>query len=217
MKVNQVLHLEVHAPGEETDSGKQRKYKARIADLSPDQIAIEVPIEEKTGRFALLEIGTQVSVEFKSAEGVKHYFDTEVTGRRTDAVPLIELRRPAAEEISRLQRRTFLRVPAALEVACKFREHLQFLAVTEDIGGGGLSIVCEGHLPLRTNDVLDCWLLIHFRSGAIEHVPFRAEIVRIKPQEDGNQLAMMRFAEIAEVEQQKVIRFCFEKQLEMRK
>ena len=214
MKINQTLFLQVASLDEE-ESKKQ--YKTRVADVSDENIAVELPLDEKTGRFKRLDVGDQISAHFITGDGVKNFFETEVVGHQTDVVRLVILRRPDPETITRVQRRTFLRVPATLEIACRLGDHLQFLAVTEDVSGGGISIICDGHLPIKANDSLHCWLLIHFRNGAIEHVPFKSEIIRIKPLETGKQLAMMRFLDIAGVEQQKIIRYCFERQFEMRK
>jgi c-di-GMP-binding flagellar brake protein YcgR len=214
VKINQQLFLQV-ASLDEAESKKE--YKTRIADVNDDYIAVEVPLEEKTGRMKKLEVRDQISAHFVSGDGVKNYFETEVIGHQTDVVRMVLLRKPEPDSITRVQRRTFLRVPATLEIACRLGEHLQFLALTEDVGGGGISIVCDGHLPIKNNDALQCWLLIHYKNGQIEHVPFKSEIVRIKPTENGKQLAMMRFLDITSVEQQKIIRYCFERQFDMRK
>jgi len=214
MKVNQTLFLQVASLDEE-ESKKQ--YKTRIADVSDENIAVEVPMDEKTGRLKRLETGDQISAYFITGDGVKNFFETEVIGHLTDVIRLVILRKPEPETITRVQRRTFLRVPASLEIACRLGDHLQFLALTEDVSGGGLSIICDGHIPIQAKDSLNCWLLIHYRNGAIEHVPFKSEVIRTKPLETGKQLAMMRFLDIAGVEQQKIIRYCFERQFEMRK
>lgn len=214
MKINQQLFIQVASLDEEES---KKEYKTRIADVADDYISVEIPIEQKSGRLKRLELRDQISAYFVTGDGVKNYFETEVVGHSTDVIRLVQLRKPEPDSITREQRRTFLRVPATLEIACKLGEHLQFLAVTEDVGGGGISIVADEHLPLKKDDSLSCWLLIHYRNGAIEHVPFRSEIVRIKPLETGKQLAMMRFLEISGAEQQKIIRYCFERQFEIRK
>jgi c-di-GMP-binding flagellar brake protein YcgR len=213
VKINQSLTIQVASRDE---AERKKEYKTRIADLGDDYIAIEVPLDE-TGQSKWLEVHDEISASFVAGDGVKNYFDTEVMGHQIDVIRLVLLRKPGPESITRVQRRTFLRVPAKLEIACNLGERLQFLALTEDVGGGGISIVCDGHLPIQNNDTLSCWLLIHYKNGQIEHVPFKSEIVRIQPMETGEQLAMMRFVEIASVEQEKIIRYCFERQFDMRK
>lgn len=214
MNINQILYLQVASLDEEES---KKEYKTRIADVSDENIAVEIPLDERSGRYKRLEVHDQISAYYVTKDGVKHFFETEVIGHRTDVIRLVILRKPDPESITRVQRRSFLRVPANLEIACKLGEHLQFLAVTEDISGGGMSIICDGHLPLKPNDRLFCWLLVHFRNGGIDHVPFAAEMIRTKPLETGKQLAMIKFVDIAVAEQQKIVRFCFERQIELRK
>ena len=214
MKINEMLYMQV-ASIDEKESKKE--YKSRIADIRDDQLLVEIPIDVETGKMKRLEVYDQISAYYITKDGVKHYFETEVLGFHTDVIRLMVLRKPDPSSITRIQRRTFLRIPARQEVALKLGEHLQFLAVTEDISGGGISIICDGHIPIKENDVLSCWILLHFRNGTIEHVPFRGEVIRTKSMEGGKQLAPIRFIEISESERQKIIRFCFEKQLEMRK
>ncbi|MDF2964318.1 MAG: glycosyl transferase, partial [Paenibacillus sp.] len=93
----------------------------------------------------------------------------------------------------------------------------QFIAMTDDVGGGGISFICDGYIPLASQQIVSCWLLAHYRNGQIEHIPFKGELVRIKPLETGKQQVMMRFAEISDRDRQKIIRYCFERQLDFRK
>ena len=88
--------------------------------------------------------------------------------------------------------------------------------LTEDIGGGGLSIYIEPDVKVQEEQKLKCWLLVPYRNGAIDHVQFEAEVVRIKKLESGRELGMLKFSQITDSERQKVIKFCFERQLDYR-
>lgn len=191
-------------------------YKSRIADMDEHTIAMEIPIEESTGKFKKLFAGDSLSVFFITEGGVKHYFTSEVTGFREDTVRLVNIQRPTPEMISRIQRRNFLRVSVQLEVAVK-TDTDHFTALTEDISGGGFAFMCENKHALHENQVLSCWLLLHFRSGQIEHIPLKASVVRMKKISDQKQLIMTKIEEITASDQQKIIRFCFERQLDFRK
>ncbi|WP_274364487.1 flagellar brake protein [Paenibacillus thermotolerans] len=214
MKINQTLQFQVASPDEE-EAGKE--YKSRIADLDDEHLYMEIPIDVQTGKLKRLEIGDQLAVHFITEGGVKNFFESEVIGFTQDVIRLVAIRKPEPNAITRTQRRTFLRVAAQLEIAAKIGEHLQFLALTEDVGGGGVSFLCDDHIPLKVNDLLSCWLLVPYRNGSVEHAQFKGEIVRVKNQEGGKQLVMMRFADIAQAEQQKIIRYAFERQLDFRK
>lgn len=195
----------------------QEEHKARIADIGTDYIAMEVPISVKTGRLKRLIPGDQLSVYFVTDGGVKNFFPSEVLGFREEVIRLVLIKPPEPDQITKVQRRNFLRVPALLEVAVKLHNRLQITAMTDDVGGGGLSFVCDSHIPVKNKESVSGWLLISFKNGAIDHMPFKAEVVRVKQLEGGQQLVMCSFTEIADHERQKVIRFCFERQLEFRK
>lgn len=191
-------------------------YKSRIADMDKDTMSIEVPIEVHSGRFKPLFSGDNLSVHFISDGGVKNYFNSEVIGSKEDGVRLVVLKRPAPDAISREQRRNFLRVPAQMEIAVQ-ADALQFVGMTEDLSGGGISFMCEKLYDLREGQLLSCWLLLTFRSGQIEHIPFIVEVVRMKDYSDLQQLVMAKYVDITESDQQKIVRFCFERQLDFRK
>ncbi|MEK3721750.1 flagellar brake protein [Paenibacillus sp. FSL H8-0034] len=213
-KVNQILHIQINSIDEEE---AKQEYKSRIADQDDNSIFMEIPINEKTGRLKKLYIGDELSAYFILDGGVKNYFTTSVLGFTDDVIRLIQIRKPTPETITKIQRRSFLRVPAELEMAVKYSDQLQFIAVTDDVGGGGISFLCDGYIPLAAQQMVSCWLLANYKNGQIEHIPFKGEMVRIKMLESGRQQVMMRFAEITDRDRQKIIRYCFERQLEFRK
>jgi c-di-GMP-binding flagellar brake protein YcgR len=213
-KVNQILHIQINSIDEEE---AKQEYKSRIADVTGQHISMEIPINEKTGRLKRLYIGDEMSVYFITDGGVKNYFTTSVTGFIEDVIRLVQIKKPELDAITKVQRRNFLRVPAELEMAVKYSEQLQFIAMTDDVGGGGISFLCDGYIPLQSQQIVSCWLLANYKNGQIEHIPFKGEMVRIKTLETGKQQVMMRFAEISDRDRQKIIRYCFERQLDFRK
>lgn len=213
-RVNDYLYLQVASLDE---AEAQEEHKARIADVQDDYIAIEVPLNVNTGRLKRLVHGDQISAYFLSQGGVKNFFNTEVAGFREEVIRLVLIRTPDQQSITRVQRRSYLRVPAELEVAVTVHDKLQIVAITDDVGGGGLSFICEGHIPVHVEAHVSGWLLLQFRNGTIDHMQFKAQVVRIKPLDNGRQLVMCSFSDVADVERQRVIRYCFERQLDFRK
>lgn len=213
-KVNQILYLQVNSIDEEE---ARQEFKSRIAEVTDEYIAMEVPIHTKNGRLKRLYPGDEMNAYFITEGGVKNFFNTSVLGFKEDVVRLVAIKKPDPESITKVQRRNFLRVPADLEVAVKRTEQIRFLARTEDVGGGGISFICDSYVPIQTNDILSCWLLIPYRNGAIDHANFKGELVRIKELEGNKKLGMLQFSEIVDVERQKIIRYCFERQLDFRK
>ncbi|WP_281886866.1 flagellar brake protein [Paenibacillus sp. YYML68] len=213
-KINQILHIQVNSIDEEE---AKQEYKSRIADMTDSSIMMEVPLHEKTGRLKRLYPGDELSIYFVSEGGVKNYFNSSVIGYTDDVIRLVQIKLPAVESITKMQRRTFLRVPAELDIAVKLVENLQFVALTDDVSGGGVSFLCESNTPVSSGQAVGCWLNIPYKNGTIEHVPFKGEVVRVKALETGRLQVMMRFTEIADRDREKVIRFCFERQFDFRK
>jgi c-di-GMP-binding flagellar brake protein YcgR len=213
-KINQTLFLQLNSIDEEES---KQEYKTRIADIQEQYIAMEIPIHEKTGRLKRFYAGDELSVYFISEGGVKNYFTTSVLGFKEDVVRLVVIKRPQEEAITQVQRRNFLRVPAELEVAVRVSDNIRFLGITEDVSGGGISFFCEKQVPIQQGNETDCWLLLMYKNGKVDHVSFKGELVRVKPLETRQQLVMLRFTDIKEGERQKIIRYCFERQLDFRK
>lgn len=210
--INQLLYMQVNSIDEAEAS---QEYKSRIADIEEERIAIEVPLNEKTGRLKRLVQGDELSAYFVTAEGYKHYFSTVVTGFKEDGIRLVLLRKPALEEITKIQRRNFLRVAADLELSVKLPNGRFFVSRTDDVGGGGLSFLTGKETEFQPDQEVSCWLLVPIR-GKIDPIRFTGEVIREHLLET-RKICMLRYKSIAEKDRQKIIRFCFERQIESRK
>ncbi|USB34748.1 flagellar brake domain-containing protein [Paenibacillus sp. YPG26] len=212
-KINDLVYIQIAS---EVEKEEKIEYKSRISEIEEDSYLIEVPIPVDGGGMKKLYMGDELSGYFLADEGVKNYFSTYVLGFVSDNIKLVRIRKPDPDSITRIQRRNFLRVTADLEVAVKTPGNIRFVARTEDIGGGGFSFYCETNYSLVEGDILHCWILLPYKNGSIEHVPIEAEIVRMKKLETGRSLVMMKFESISDMERQKLIKYCFERQFDFR-
>jgi c-di-GMP-binding flagellar brake protein YcgR len=188
----------------------KEELKARIADVLDEHILIEIPIRAKSGKLKRLYAGDEISAYCVSEGGVKYYFETSVLGFREDVINLVVIKKPELEAIAKVQRRHFLRVPAELEIAVKISEYNQFMGMTDDVGGGGISFLCDKNVPVQVNNIASCWLLVPFKSGKVDQIPFKAELVRINPTGNDLVIVMLRFIDISDHDRQKIIQYCFE-------
>lgn len=212
--INQFLYLQVASSDEEEAA---LEYKSRIADSTDDELFIEVPLLEGSGRYKRLFLGDELSAYFFTDEGVKNYFNTHVIGFREDAVKLVRVRKPDPDSITKIQRRHFLRVAAELEIAIKLAANVKFIGMTDDVGGGGISFIVDGKWPIKQGTELECWLLVPYRNGSVDHSQFKAEVVRVRALDSGKNQVMAKFSKILDSERQRIIRYCFERQLDFRK
>ncbi|MWC28441.1 flagellar brake protein [Paenibacillus sp. MMS18-CY102] len=213
--ISQILHIQI-ASSVETAEEPKFEYKSRIADDREDNLFIELPLHEATGQYKKLLLGDELSVLFITENGVKHYFNTHVTGFEEEAIKLIRIQKPDPQSITRTQRRHYLRVAAELEVAVLTTNGDRFTTLTDDVGGGGISFICEGSWQLEQGYTIQCWLLLPYKNGTIEHASFKAEIVRANTLVTGRSHIMTKYVDMPDYERQKIIRYCFERQLEFR-
>jgi c-di-GMP-binding flagellar brake protein YcgR len=197
-------------------------YKARVADLSEQYISIEMPLGEKTGKIGFFPEGCEIEVWFYTQDGSKYFFPSSVLGRRKERIPLTLLTHPIKEDINRTQRREFLRVPCYEEVAIhplRAGNFAPFLAKAIDLSGGGLAFVLPKLPGFPEGSEVRWWLSLPLKSGSILHPSGVGKIVRIiEPAEKGLPYRFpLEFSDILETDRQKIIKYCFERQLEIKK
>lgn len=212
-KINDVLYIQL-------DTGDEKEanivYKSRISDMDDESMYMEVPLQEGTGKLKKLYIGDELSAYFLTEGGVKNFFNSHVLSHHEDIIRLVRIKKPEQDQITKVQRRSFLRVQAELEVAVMTQDGSQFLAKTDDVGGGGISFHLQPDQAIAEGSILSCWILIPFKNGSVEHVPFEGEVVRVKELPTNRSIVMLKFNQIADMERQKLIRYCFERQFDFR-
>ncbi|WP_164984948.1 flagellar brake protein [Ammoniphilus sp. CFH 90114] len=197
----------------------QDTYKSRVDNVLDQSLLIEVPLSEKNGKSMAYSAGIEITVFYFGLDGSKYIFPSRVLSRKNEDVPLWEIALPRLEDIERIQRRNYLRIPAMLELSLKsLTRGIQFLARTVDVSGGGVAFTCKKEYRMVQGERFQCWLAIPFRQG-MEHAPFIAKVVRIVPPKEDmdHQTIMLMISVIKEPEREKIIRYCFERQLELRK
>ncbi|MBD8497650.1 flagellar brake protein [Paenibacillus arenosi] len=205
----------------QTDSANHPgDYKARVLDLDDSHIWIEIPLNHDTGKYGIFVNTEVLQIRYSKHEGAVFQFMSNIVARKEAGVRMFGIRMPAVEDIRSSHQRSFLRVNAELEIAIRTSSGQKLLAITEDISGGGISfIVPKQNETLQLEEQIHCWMVVPFRSGEYEHIPFVAEVIRIvqKDESAANRLIMIKFHQISATDQQKVIRYCFERQLVQRR
>jgi len=219
LRIGQTIRLNFMSSSEETEL---HSFKSRITDIQDDVASIELPTSEVTGRTGLFGPGTECSVWYVGEDGSRYEFNSSIAGRKSEHIPVLLLQLPAKEFISRTQRRNYLRIETTLEIAVKLNDPIRqyhFLARTMDVSGGGLSFTCEESFRLQEKDMLKVWISLPTKNGQIQHAFAEMEIVRRKPAEEKglHQWISGKFIKMSELDRVKVVRACYERQLELRK
>ncbi|MDP5273776.1 flagellar brake protein [Chengkuizengella axinellae] len=214
LKIGHILLLEIQ-PNDELENNDTILYKTRISDIQNNMIFIEMPTEIKSGKFRHLQDGVELFVRFNSEDDVKYGFSSFVIGTKKEGIRQILIKKPSPDEFIHIDDRKYLRVPANLELALQSSNHHRFLAKTVDISGGGIAFICEEQVEV--NQSFRCWLLIQHKNEHIQHIPFEGKVLRMKKLDSDRTKVMLHFMKIDEEDRRSIIRYCFERQLELRK
>lgn len=218
-RIGQTLRLSLTTS---TSDYQIQTFKSRVADLQEEIASIELPISENTGRTGMFELGTECNVWYIGEDGSSYEFRSMVIGRRNNIIPLLLIKLVSKDKIKRTQRRNYLRINTNVEIAVKLNDGVRnyhFLARTVDLSGGGLSFTCDDSYRLRELDKINVWISLPSKTATVSHAYGILEVVRCKiPQELGKeQQIFTKFLHINESDQAKVVRACYERQLELRK
>ncbi len=195
------------------------KYKSKIQELSGDYFYVDYPVNLSTNRTVFMTDGTQLKCTYIGADQSVYIFDTEVLGRKKGELPLVQLRKPPEDLFVKIQRRQFVRVDASVDVAIhpmKF-EFQPFLAVTDDISAGGAAVMVHKRINLIPSTHIQVWLSLPLKSGEIHYLQIKCKIIRVIEVDDSKfNRVSIQFEDLSQSDRQLVIRFVFERQLEMR-
>ncbi|MFC0559859.1 flagellar brake protein [Halalkalibacter alkalisediminis] len=199
---------------------KKTRFRCRLVDRTDSIYVIDYPINEETNKPSFFFDGTEFRASFIADDDAVYAFDTEIIGRRKGNIPVLLLKNPGKEKYLRIQRRNYVRVETTVDAAIYPIEKgfSPFRTVTLDLSGGGCSIVIPQDQTLPEVGELNLWLVLHMQSGDIAYVKAYCKIVRVyQPRPDARLRASLQFLNVDERDQQKIIRFCFERQLALRR
>lgn len=194
-----------------TESSEQ--YKSKVVDHGDGYVMIDYPTHIETGKTAIFMDGTQLLISFV-VKNVSFAYRAEVVGRVKKEIPMLKLTYPGDDQLVKIQRREFVRVETAIDVAVDFGGFFrQFVA--EDISAGGIALNIGHDDSFEGSESVELTIVLPFANNDIKYIRTEAKAVRIW-EKDGRRIASMQFNNIDNVDRQNVIRFCFERQLQAR-
>jgi len=191
------------------------KFKCKVVEQEEGIIYIDYPINTLTNKTAFLLDGSQFRVTFNNENKQSYAFKTEVLGRKVGNIPMIMLACPPTEEFIKIQRREFVRVETAVDVAVE-NNNIFHQYVTEDISAGGMLLNVTNGANFNDGEVVNLLIVLPFLNGEIYYVQTEALVVNIF-ERDSRRYASIQFSGTDETDKQHIVRFCFERQLQFRK
>lgn len=212
---NMKIKLGTNLTLEPTFTEKKEKYRCKVVDMDDQYIYVDYPIDTITNKTVFLIDGTQLRATYVEELKSAFAFQTEVLGKRNGQIPMIRLSYPGDSEIIKIQRRDFVRVHSPLDVSVQFEDE-KYQFITDDISAGGSAILLNREVKFKANDDVSILIPLAFNNGDIKYVSTIAKVVRIWDK-DSLTLASLQFTDTDDIDKQHIVRFCFERQLLMRK
>ncbi|MCU9613725.1 flagellar brake domain-containing protein [Caldibacillus lycopersici] len=197
------------------NSTKNERFKSKIMDITEQEIYINYPVSMETNKTSYLINGTPLSLSFVGENDIVYQFTTHVAGRVHDGIPLLLIKKPDPAEITKIQRREFVRVARAVDVAIYPMEgDMQlFQSITEDISAGGASIIVPKEKQIYERQPLTCWFVLPRASGKYHYLKFICKVVRISSRDDKSNIISVQFMDKTNAKELQIIQFCYEAEL----
>lgn len=201
-EVNQNIELDI--------ADYNRPFRSIVAEVKEEEILVSFPLEKNS----LFPKGTKVKVVYVQGEN-KYGFQTEIIGRKIDNISLYRLSKPEESKIIRIQKRDNFRVNANLRLIINENKELYTL----NISAGGILFSCQENIQLREGEVVSGTLFIPSHRGkVIESITFQGRILRkIKLDNQIRKNIAIKFVNLDQRDQMKVIQYCLEKQKQNRR
>lgn len=208
LRVNQLVEIELF-------DDEMNFYRAKVVEVHPDKLVITPPVKE--GAPISLANGTSLKVTFTDNVAV-YSFSTEIVSQTRNFPIKITLGRPF--DTKRIQRRNFVRLDTRLKTHLTKLDR-NFLpldqvisAITVDISGGGMMFDCNTSLELG-----DLWEALIYVSED-QSVKAVGRVIRCRENSIKAKTLFsvgFEFTIIEELERDKIIKFIFNQQRELRR
>ena len=200
---------------EPTYTERVERFRCKVVEQKDGVIYIDYPINTITKKTAFLIDGAQFRVTFNDESKQSFAFNTEVLGRKKGNIPMIMLTCPPDEEFIKIQRREFVRVETPVDVAVEYDNRFTQL-VADDISAGGVLLALQGAVNFKIGDEVRLTIVLPYTNKEIRYVQTGALVVTTF-ERNNRTLASVQFTDTDDIDKQYIVRFCFERQLQIRK
>ena len=186
-------------------------YSSYIYDLDDKYIYILMPTNEN-GLKAVIREGEKINISFVSKNGYRVGFDIPVTEIIQEGSKVIyKLAKP--EKAVKIELRENFRVEILIDVEFYYFKEGKIgksQGTIIDISAGGIKLSCDDDLEIRDK------LFLTFKLGEYLLDGVEAEVVRkVITGEEGVKHYGLKFSNISKDKEDKIIKFCINKQIEM--
>lgn len=187
----------------------QGRYRTKIEEVGIRILSIGVPVSR--GQFIPLREGTRLEVFF-TQDATAYTFSSVIIKRIALPIPTFIIEYPV--KIDRIQRRQYVRIPIVMPFKFQIVEPeglgQEKRGYTIDMSGGGVMFKYKERIPEKT-------LLIIYLKIEDEDMELPATVVRYTKETERNHYKIcVEFKDISERTRDKIIRYLFNIQRQMR-
>ncbi|KEO82190.1 flagellar brake protein [Tumebacillus flagellatus] len=201
LQVVTLYHLQGDAEGGEV------LYRVRVQEIQPDTLVLDSPLGPKADP-VFLSPGAKVLVGYSIADRALYLFESVVQGQGGEGLQQLFVSRPRPEEIRKLQRRNFFRVPVQVDVVIQGEDGSNTVVAVSDLSGGGFSF--KRRAPLLTVGQEAAGMIRLARGIELE---FTAHVRRVEFLAQPNlYLHGLQFTRILDAHRKRIVQYCLERQ-----
>lgn len=207
------VSLTITLPKQHKDE-EQITYRSKIIDRNDSEIIIDYPVDQTEYIELPIRTNSTIGIEY-IAKGSVYKFQAKVTRLIDAPIMSFAIDMPEKDEITRIQRRQYVRINIDVDVAVHYINSTStpFTTVTNDISGGGASIVVPNDLTLSSGEIVQLYIVLRSKYSPVNYIKTKAEVIRTTVSNEVRR-ASLKFQIEDEKERQDIIRYCFEVQRE---
>jgi len=190
-------------------------YKSRLVDILDQQLHLDIPINELTGRNAIFTRNSIFKILFLTKKLELYTCDLTYIQTLHETVPVMVFNKPNENELVKEQRRRFFRIPSTTEITVLpiEEEFAPIKSLSQDISAGGVAIHIPNTIPLQVNQNVVLKMNLQFENTINEEVEVESTIVRIHDAEANDmQLISLMYSKLTTQDRQKIVKYTMEQQ-----
>ncbi|MET3194842.1 PilZ domain-containing protein [Gottfriedia sp. OAE603] len=190
-------------------------YKSRLVDILDQQLHLDIPINEMTGRNAIFTRNSKFKILFLTKRLELYTCNLTYIQSLHETVPVMVFNKPNENELVKEQRRRFFRIPSTTEITVLpiEEEFTPIKSLSQDISAGGVAIHIPKSIPLKVNQNVVLLMNLQFENSLNEEVKVESTIVRIHEAESNEmQLISLMYGKLTSQDRQKIVKYTMEQQ-----
>lgn len=199
------------------DRYEEEQYRSKIIDVDDDFVYIDYPVNVKTLKTAFIMTNTVVTIIFTDDHALLR-FSTMIVKRIKDPTLALVIPRPQKSDLEKVQRREYVRIKTDVDIAIHSKKDKvqPIITVTNDISGGGASIIIPNSTTFEEEEIITLYLVLHSKERGYQYLKTDARVIRYVNMHKVPAMSV-EFKLEDEREREKIIQYCFDIERERRR